>query len=75
MSTARAASRPSTGGSSPASTAFITAFFEKTGVPLVLNTSYNEQEPLVRTPNDALATFFRTGIDALILGDRLVVRS
>ena len=45
-----------------------------TGVPLVLNTSYNEQEPLVLTPDDALATFLKTDIDALFLNDRYVQR-
>ena len=41
---------------------------------MLLNTSYNEQEPLVLTPDDALATFLRTNIDALFLNDRLVLR-
>ena len=52
----------------------ISAFSQKTGVPLVLNTSYNEQEPLVLTPDDALATFFKVPIDALFMNDRLVLR-
>ncbi len=52
----------------------ISAFSQMTGVPLVLNTSYNEQEPLVLTPDDALATFLKTHIDALFLNDRLVLR-
>ena len=52
----------------------ISAFFQRTGAPVVLNTSYNEQEPLVLTPDDALATFLKTDIDALFLNDRLVVR-
>jgi carbamoyltransferase len=52
----------------------ISAFFARTGVPVVLNTSYNEQEPLVLTPEDALATFMKTDIDALFLNDRMVVR-
>jgi carbamoyltransferase len=52
----------------------IAAFYQRTGVPLVLNTSYNEQEPLVRTPDDALATFLKARIDALFLNDRLVLR-
>jgi carbamoyltransferase len=50
----------------------ITRFRELTGVPLVLNTSFNDQEPLVATPDDALKTFSRTRIDVLFLGDRLV---
>ena len=64
--------RPSTTGG----TGFhrlISAFFAKTGVPLVLNTSYNDQEPLVLTPDDALACFVRTRIDALFLNNCLVV--
>ena len=52
----------------------ISAFSQTTGVPLILNTSYNEQEPLVLTPDDALATFLKAGIDALFLNDRLVLR-
>ena len=51
----------------------ISAFSQMTGVPLVLNTSYNEQEPMVLTPDDALATFLKTHIDALFLNDRLVL--
>jgi carbamoyltransferase len=50
----------------------ITRFCELSGVPLVLNTSFNDQEPLVATPDDALKTFGRTHIDVLFLGDRLV---
>ena len=50
----------------------ISAFCRLTGVPLVLNTSYNEQEPLVRTPDDALATFLKIHIDGLFLNDRYV---
>ncbi len=52
--------------------ALITRFRELTGVPLVLNTSFNDQEPLVATPDDALGTFARTETDALLMGDRLV---
>jgi carbamoyltransferase len=52
----------------------INRFRELTGVPLVLNTSLNDQEPLVATPDDALKTFARSHIDALFLGDRLVRR-
>jgi carbamoyltransferase len=52
----------------------IDQFRELTGVPLVLNTSFNDQEPLVATPDDALKTFARTEIDALFLGDYLVRR-
>ena len=53
----------------------ITKFRELSGVPLVLNTSFNDQEPLVASPDDALKTFVTTEIDALFLGDRLVRRA
>lgn len=46
-----------------------------TGVPMLLNTSLNVQEPIVCTPADALRTFKNAGFDALVLEDHLVVRS
>ncbi len=50
--------------------------FEKlTGVPMLLNTSLNVQEPIVCTPADALGTFQRAGFDALVLEDHLIVRA
>jgi carbamoyltransferase len=45
-----------------------------TGVPVLLNTSFNIQEPIVCTPDDALATFAGSGVDALVLGDCWVTR-
>jgi len=49
--------------------------FEKlTGVPLVLNTSFNVQEPIVLSPEDAIKTFSRASFDALVLENHLVVR-
>lgn len=50
----------------------ISAFHQITGVPLVLNTSYNDREPIVCTPADAITTFQHTGIDYLAIGDFLV---
>ena len=50
----------------------ISAFDRLTGVPVVLNTSFNESEPIVNTPDQALACFTRTGMDALALGPYLV---
>jgi carbamoyltransferase len=47
----------------------ISCFFERTGVPLLLNTSFNDSEPIVCTPAHAIATFRSTGIDALFMGD------
>lgn len=49
-------------------------FFQKTGLPLLLNTSFNDQEPLVATPEDAIRTFVKTDIDYLMLHDRLMSR-
>lgn len=54
--------------------ALISRFHEKTGVPIVLNTSLNENEPIVRTPAEAINCFLRTDMDALILGNHLVDR-
>ena len=52
----------------------IEAFREKTGVPMVLNTSFNENEPVVCRPQEALDCFLRTRMDVLVLGDWLVRR-
>jgi len=51
---------------------FIKEFYNLTGVPMVLNTSFNSQEPIVETPENALSTFLRTGVDYLAIGDFLV---
>jgi carbamoyltransferase len=53
----------------------IRAFAERTGVPLVLNTSFNlKGEPMVNSPRDALRTFFSSGLDALVMGNVLVTK-
>jgi carbamoyltransferase len=44
------------------------------GVPMVLNTSFNENEPIVNRPEEALDCFLRTRMDRLVLGDRVVRR-
>ena len=50
-------------------------FEAMTGIPVILNTSFNLRgEPIVRTPCDALRTFSRSGMDALFLGNLLVVK-
>jgi carbamoyltransferase len=54
--------------------ALIEAFQQQTGLPLVLNTSFNENEPIVCTPQDALACFLRTRMDLLVLGNWMVRR-
>lgn len=50
----------------------INAFGELTGTPMVLNTSFNENEPIVRTPQEAVDCFLRTKMDALGIGSFLV---
>jgi carbamoyltransferase len=53
----------------------ISHFAELTGVPLVLNTSYNDAgEPIVETPEDAVRTFLNTELDHLYLGDLLLTK-
>jgi carbamoyltransferase len=50
--------------------------FEKlTGVPVVLNTSFNENEPIVCTPSEALNCFLRTEMDVLVIGKYMIRRS
>ena len=53
----------------------IKTFANRTGVPLLLNTSLNENEPIVRTPEEAIQCFLRTKMDALVLGSYYVERS
>ncbi len=53
----------------------IDEFRRISGVPLVLNTSFNIQEPIVCTPEDAVRTFQRAEFDALVLEDHLVTRA
>jgi carbamoyltransferase len=55
--------------------AVIEAFFRLTGVPMVLNTSFNENEPVVCRPEEALDCFLRTKMDVLVLGNRLLRRT
>jgi carbamoyltransferase len=53
----------------------IQGFHAKTGIPVLLNTSFNvANEPMVETPEDAIRCFLGTGIDALLLGDYLLVK-
>ncbi|OCC06838.1 carbamoyltransferase [Labrys sp. WJW] len=58
----------------PAYHTLISAFFAQTGVPMVLNTSFNENEPIVCTPREALDCFLRTRMDILVLGHVIIRR-
>jgi len=53
----------------------ISDFHELTGVPVVLNTSFNENEPIVCTPREAIECFLKTRMDVLYLGNYSVRRS
>jgi carbamoyltransferase len=53
----------------------ISAFARLTGVPMVLNTSFNENEPIVRQPREALDCFLRTHMDVLVMGQHVLERA
>jgi carbamoyltransferase len=58
--------------SDPLFHALLSAFGERTGVPMLVNTSFNlRDEPIVRTPADAYRTFMRCGLDVLVVGHRI----
>jgi carbamoyltransferase len=52
----------------------ISEFEKLTGVPVVLNTSFNEDEPIVCTPAEAISCFVRTQMDVLFLDRYMVIR-
>src|SRR5262249_36592923 len=54
----------------------IETFGQSTGVPVVLNTSFNlKGEPIVNTASEAFQTFIRSGMDVLVLGEYLIEKS
>jgi carbamoyltransferase len=55
--------------------ALIKAFERQTGVPVVLNTSFNENEPIVHRPAEALDCFLRTRMDVLVLGNHVITKA
>ena len=54
--------------------ALISEFERQTGVGLVLNTSFNEHEPIVATPQDAIACYLKTRMDVLAMGNWVLAR-
>lgn len=54
--------------------ALISAFAQQTGVPVLLNTSFNVQEPIVCTPEDAVKTFLATDVEFLVMENLLIAR-
>ena len=50
----------------------INEFYKITGIPMLLNTSFNCQEPIVETPEQAIRTFKRTALDILVINDKIL---
>jgi carbamoyltransferase len=61
-------------GHDPFYSRLIKGFGRRTGVSIVLNTSFNENEPIVNRPEEALDCFLRTKMDVLVLGHTMVER-
>lgn len=53
----------------------LTEMDNRTGVPVLLNTSFNDREPIVCTPADAVQTFLKTRIDYLVIGDFIATKA
>jgi carbamoyltransferase len=53
----------------------ISEFERQTGVPVVLNTSFNDNEPVVCKPEEAIECFLRTKMDVLSIGNYLVEKA
>lgn len=60
---------------SPRYYALIERFRQKTGIPILLNTSFNENEPIVNTPEEALDCYLRTQMDMLVLENCVIERN
>ena len=52
----------------------INKFFKISGVPVILNTSFNENEPIVNKPSEAIDCFLRTKMDVLVIENFLIQR-
>lgn len=55
--------------------ALISEFFKQTGVPILLNTSFNENEPIVNAPAEAIACYLRTSMDMLVMENIVLSRN
>ena len=53
----------------------INEFYRRTNIPILLNTSFNENEPIVCTPEEALGCFLRTKMDILVLENFIIKRN
>ena len=52
----------------------ISSFHKLTGVPVILNTSFNENEPIVNNPSEAIDCFDRTDMDILVIENYIISR-
>ena len=52
----------------------INEFYKITGIPMLLNTSFNSKEPIVETPAHAINTFNKTDLDILVINDKVVCK-
>ncbi len=52
----------------------IEKFYSKTSIPIILNTSFNENEPIVQTPREAIDCFLRTDMDILVMENWMIIR-
>ena len=53
----------------------LAAFYARTGVPILVNTSFNTRgEPMVNSPRDALESFWTSPLDALVIGPFLIAK-
>jgi carbamoyltransferase len=62
-------------GTNPRYWSLLKEFEKLTGVPVLLNTSFNENEPIVLTPEEAIDCFLRTKMDVLVLGDYIIEKA
>ena len=53
----------------------IETFYKKTGIPILLNTSFNENEPIVNSPAEAFACFSRTNMDMIVMGNIIIEKN
>ena len=53
----------------------ISKFWELSGIPILLNTSFNENEPIVNTPSEALDCYLRTKMDILVIENYVIKRN
>ena len=53
----------------------ISAFYRRTGIPVILNTSFNENEPIVCTPEEAIDCYKRTRMDVLAIGSFIATKA